>query len=133
MIKKVLFILIIISSGASAQSFFKGVGIFGSVTSSKHEYRNSDTDKKDTTYVPAHYYPQTHISKEFINWGAGIFLELGRSNIRWQTELEYINKGANEMALINIYSGERTGSYNANKLTYIQWNNYLKFYYPLFN
>src|SRR3954468_7316544 len=89
--------LVFISARISSQTFFKGVGIFGSVTSSKHEYRNADTDKKDTTYVPEHFYPQTHISKEFINWGAGIFLELGLQRLRWQTELEYANKGAQEM------------------------------------
>src|SRR3954469_12515755 len=135
MTKRVLLILISITSlSAGAQSFFKGVGIFGSVTSSKHEYRNADTDKKDTTYVPEHFYPQTHISKEFINWGAGIFLELGLQRIRWQTELEYINKGAQEMPFGPDgyqYTGDRTGVYQPNKMTYIEWNNYLKFFNPL--
>jgi hypothetical protein len=119
-----------------SQSFFKGVGIFGSVTSSKHEYRNADTDKKDTSFVFEHYYPQTHISKEFINWGAGIFVEFGLDRLRWQTELEYINKGAQEMPFAPPgaqYSGDRTGSFSPNKLTYIEWNNYLKYYRPLFS
>jgi hypothetical protein len=137
--KRSLLIIIVLSSlYADAQKWIKGVGVFGSVTSNKHSYKNPDTGKKitDTAYVREHFYPQTHISKEFINWGAGIFLEIsGREDIRWQTELEYINKGAKEMPFGPPgfdYTGDRTGSYGTNKLTYIQWNNYLKFYYPIF-
>jgi hypothetical protein len=133
---RLLIIAALISTFAGAQGIFKGIGIFGSVTSSKHEYRNTDTDKKDTTYVYEHFYPQTHISKELINWGAGLFIELGKEKVRWQTELEYINKGAKEMPFGPpgfFYTGDRTGTYLTNKLTYIQWNNYLKFFYPAFN
>jgi hypothetical protein len=129
-------LLLVVSLSGGAQSLFKGFGIFGAVTSSKHEYLNTDTHNKDTTYQVSAFYPQTHISKEFINWGAGIFLELGRERIRWQTELEYVNKGAKEMPFAPpgfYFTGDRTGTYLTNKLTYIQWNNYLKFYYPLFN
>lgn len=133
MTRGIFFIAVFLAAySANAQKWFKGVGIFGSVTSSKHSYNNLDTEKKDTSYTYEHFYPQSHISKERLSWGAGIFLEISRrEDIRWQTELEYINKGANEMGLVNIYTGERTGEYSANRLTYIQWNNYLKFYYPL--
>ncbi len=135
--KKISLIVILLSSlSINAQSFFKGVGIFGSVTSSKHEYTNPDFPKQDTNYILSHYYPQNHISKEFINWGAGIFVELGLQSLRWQTELEYINKGAQEMPFAPPFfhfTGDRTGVYSPNKLTYIQWNNYLKFYRPIFS
>ena len=133
--KKIFFsILIFIATASYSQKLFKGAGVFGALTVSKHEYKNLDTDKKDTTYTYKHFYPESHISKEFLNWGAGVFLELSRNeNVRWQTELEYINKGAKEMALTNIYTGERSGVYTPNKLTYIQWNNYLKFWNPIFS
>lgn len=118
------------------QKLFKGVGVFGALTVSKHEYNNLDTEKKDTSFVFQHYYPQSHVSREFLNWGAGIFLELSkRSDIRWQTELAYINKGAREMPLLmsQIYStGVRSGTWVNTKMTYIQWNNYAKFYNPIF-
>jgi len=132
--KIILFITLLISLQTSAQKLFKGVGVFGALTISKHEYRNKDDDQKsDTPFVYNRFYPQTHISKEFLNWGAGVFLEMSRSsNVRWQTELAYINKGANEMQVTNYVTGERTGVYTSNKLTYIQWNNYLKFYNPIF-
>lgn len=136
--RKLLLILLIAFSftGLSQKGFkkiFKGVGVFGALTVNKHQYNNLDTDKKDTNFVYSSYYPQSHISKEFINWGAGIFLELSkREDIRWQTELAYVNKGAKEMGLTDIYTGERTGVYSNNKLTYIQWNNYAKFYNPIF-
>ena len=126
-------ILAAFSSFTLSSQIFKGIGIFGALTSSKHEYRNTDDDKKGEPPVISHYYPQTHISKERLSWGAGIFAEFGKERIRWQTELEYINKGASEMDLINPITGDRSGVYVANKLTYIQWNNYLKFYYPIFN
>lgn len=35
------------------------------------------------------------------------------------------------MELVNAYTGDRTGTYSANRYKYIQWNNYLKLYYPL--
>jgi len=131
--KNFLILLLVATFSANAQKIIKGIGVFGSVTSSKHEYRNSETHLKDTTYIMSHFYPQTHISKELINWGAGIFVEMGRQKIRWQTELEYINKGAQEMPFAapgGFYTGNRTGTFQKNKLTYIQWNNYLKYFIP---
>jgi hypothetical protein len=132
--KKLIITLLFIPLLHRAQFKYQGVGIFGSFTHSAHHYINEDTDKKtlDTLPLPIEYfYPQTHYSKEYLSWGAGIFVELGGPRIRWQTELEYINKGANEMEVIEPYSGLRSGSYVPNKYTYIQWNNYLKLYYPL--
>ena len=114
------------------KSWFKGVGVFGSMTQSAHYYNNLDTDKKPFDSAYKNFYPQTHISKEFFNWGAGAFLELSRSEkVRWQTELAYMNKGANEMEVTEPYSGQRSGSFSANKYTYIEWNNYAKFYNPI--
>jgi hypothetical protein len=119
-------------TGAHSQSWFRGVGIFGALTESQHHYYNQDTKLKatdDTTYTV--YHPQTHYSKEYFSWGAGIFLELSRNeNVRWQTELEYCNKGASEKELINGYTGERSPDFSVNKYGYLQWNNYLKFWYP---
>src|SRR5438067_1914863 len=115
-----------------AQKLFKGAGIFGSLTESAHHYYNEDTRNKKTDSAYRVFYPQTHYSKEFFNWGAGIFLELSRNEaIRWQTELEFINKGAYERELINAYTGERDPNFQSNKYGYIQWNNYMKFFYPL--
>ncbi len=128
---KNLLTLIFVFFLASAQAqFFKGFGIFGALTESAHYYKNLDTDQKnDTPYVFKRFYPQSHISKEFFNWGAGAFAEFAvRGNTRWQTELEYTHKGAKEMELVNPYTGDRTGSFGTNKYTYIQWNNYLKFF-----
>lgn len=128
--KKIILILFVSTCiQVSAQKkLFKGAGVFGALTVSKHEYNNLDTDKKSIDSTYKYFYPQTHVSKEFINWGAGAFLELGKEKLRWQTELEYANKGANEMGLTNAYTGARTGSFAKEKLTYIQWNNYAKFY-----
>lgn len=117
----------------SNAQFLKGFGIFGAGTESAHYYENLDTDRKtDTPYVFNRFYPQSHISKEFFNWGAGAFAEFAtNSRYRWQTELEYVNKGAKERELVNAFTGERAGSFSNNKYTYFQWNNFLKYYNPV--
>ena len=123
-------------------SFFQGIGIFGSGTESAHFYKNTAENKRNyltddpaanpTTYNPAYYYPQSHISREYFSWGAGLFLEfLNRDRIRWQTEFAYMKKGAFEKEMLVPYYGIRSGSFSANKYTHIQWNNYLKFYNPI--
>lgn len=115
---------------------FKGVGVFGAFTSSRHTYVNKDADKRiftDTDYVvnPTYYNAANYISAERLSWGAGVFLELSnRDGIRWQTEAAYINKGSKEKNLNNAFTGERSG-FQTNKYTYIQWNNYLKFFNPM--
>jgi hypothetical protein len=133
--KILLAFFVLIFAKNYAQKLFKGAGAFGSLTQSAHYYTNSDTEKKvlDTNYQhPEYFYPQSHISQEYFNWGAGAFLELSRHNIyRWQTELEYINVGANELELTNPFRGDRTSSPSANKYTYIEWNNYFKIYQEL--
>jgi hypothetical protein len=134
--KKIVIILLFIYAETKAQSLFKGAGVFGSMTQSAHHYINDDTGKKSTDSAayrhPEYFNPQTHFSQEFFNWGAGIFLELSRHNIaRWQTEFEYKNQGAKELALTNPITGDRASSPSTNKYTYIEWNNYLKLYYPL--
>lgn len=125
---------IAISLGLNAQRFqFKGAGFYGAGLTSSHRYQNKERDLKvDTVFVDRYYYPQNHVSKEFINWGAGIFAEFStRNDIRWQTELEYANKGAREMEIVDRYMGTRSGSYGLNKYTYFQWNNYVKVFNPL--
>jgi len=130
--KHLIFSTFFVLSFYSKAQFFKGVGVFGALTQSAHYYTNLDTDRKlDTPYVANRFYPPSHISKEFFNWGAGAFLEFStKSKLRWQTEFAYTNKGAQEKELINPFTGERSGSFSVNKYTYIQWNNYLKFYNP---
>lgn len=131
--KTIAFFLFSVALQSPAQSFLKGYGVFFSGTSSKHEYNNTDTDKKNDSIIdPSYFYPQTHISKERISWAAGLFAEFGRERVRWQTELAYTNKGAKEMPFAApgfYFTGDRTGTYQANKYSYIQWNNYLKFFY----
>jgi hypothetical protein len=123
--------LAFIYAPAFSQFRFQGVGIFGALTSSAHYYKNLDWENNNLDTNFSALYPQSHISKERLSWGAGAFLELGGSRLRWQTELEYCNKGANEMEVVNPRTGQRSGVYSPNKLTYIQWNNYAKFYFPL--
>jgi opacity protein-like surface antigen len=122
----------------SQGSFFKGIGVFLAGTESAHTYKNSDQDKRyinpdsPTNFSPNAYYPRNHTSREYFNWGFGVFAEFSkRENIRWHTEFEYVKKGASEKELIDPFFGTRAGSYSVNKYTYIEWNNYLKFYNPI--
>ncbi|MCE3260167.1 MAG: hypothetical protein K0S12_1808 [Bacteroidetes bacterium] len=139
--KKLVCILIVffVSTEMFSQygTFFRGIGVFGAATQSMHRYKNTDEDKKDFindnpfTYTDSYYYPQTHYSREYFSWGAGIFAEFGNGDYgRWQTEFEYVNKGAKEMEVVDHFVGTRSGSYGVNKNTYIQWNNYLKYFSP---
>jgi hypothetical protein len=132
MIKKLSIIILFFVTLQIQAQFFKGIGVYGALTESMHRYRNYDKSKKvDTVFVPQYYYPQDHYSREYFSWGAGIFAEFSRSNgVRWQTELEYANKGAKEKEIVDQYLGTRAGSFSVNKYTYIQWNNYLKFFGP---
>ncbi len=136
--KKLLILLIFCFNLNFAQvQFFKGIGIFGALTESAHNYTNADQDKRDydplnyaATYP--YYYPRNHTSHEYFSWGAGLFAEFSTGDrLRWQTEFEYVNKGAKEKELLDPFDGTRAGSFSVNKMTYIQWNNYLKFYNPI--
>jgi hypothetical protein len=137
-IKLVSFILLFVWVANAQSQFFQGVGIFASGTQSAHNYKNTTEGDKDfandnpSNFIFANYYPQSHISREYFSWGAGIFLEfLNRDRIRWQTEATYMKKGALEKELIDPFFGTRVGNFSANKYTHIQWNNYLKFYNPI--
>jgi hypothetical protein len=129
-----IFIVLLIANGAFAQKFkFKGAGIYGAGITTAHYYKNdlSTYTILDTTTGSKWYYPQSHISKEYINWSAGAFAEFSVfKRLLWQTELEYANKGANEMEIVDKKE-LRSGSYSLNKYTYIQWNNYVKSFIPL--
>jgi hypothetical protein len=134
----VLFFSFNLNLNFAQRQFLKGFGIFGAGTESVHHYKNLDENKKDFTldnpsnFNLSYYYPQSHISREYFSWGAGMFAEFStRDNIRWQTEFEYVKKGAQEKEVIDPFIGTRSGSFSANKYTYIQWNNYLKFYNPI--
>ncbi|MBK9283378.1 MAG: hypothetical protein IPM51_03575 [Sphingobacteriaceae bacterium] len=118
----------------SQTRFFQGIGIFASGTQSMHNYKNTTQDNKDfandnpSNFVFANYYPQSHISRENFSWGAGLFLEfIDSDRIRWQTEATYMKKSVLEKEVIDPFFGTRAGNFSANKYTYIQWNNYLKF------
>ncbi len=122
----------------SQGSFFKGFGIFIAGTESAHYYENAAQSKKDANVDVSNsfpinaYYPQNHISREYFSWGAGLFAEFStKERFRWQTEFEYVTKGAKEKEVIDPFIGTRSGSFGVNKYTYIQWNNYLKFYNPI--
>ncbi len=138
--RKIVIILIFaVNLGFSQGSFFKGIGFFVAATQSCHNYKNLDQDKKDFAndnpgnFNDSYYYPQSHVSKEYFNViSGGLFAEFSkRDNIRWQTELEYIKKGAREKEVTNHFTGERAGGFSTNKYVYFQWNNYLKFYNPI--
>lgn len=130
----ILYSSFIFAITAKAQ-FLRGIGIFGAATQSAHYYKNRDAGLKDPlVFVPSYYYPTSHISSEYFSWGAGVFAEfLRHDHFRWQTELEYANKGARETEVIDQYMGTRTDKKQNNKYTYFQWNNYLKIYYPIFS
>jgi hypothetical protein len=126
--------LCVVSSNAQ---FFRGIGIFGAVTQSMHRYKNKDEGLKDPlldnplNFNMDAYYPPTHFSREKFDWGAGVFAEfLSHDKFRWQTEFEFTHKGAKEKEITDFLFGTRSESFGKNRYTYIQWNNYLKYFSP---
>lgn len=130
--KRILFFIllsgIVFKASAQYSNFFRGIGIFVGVNSSAHRYINTNAALKDVNNpIYSYYYPQSHYSHDFNSFATGLFLEFLRyDHIRWQTELEYTQKGAIERQIINWYTGDR-GGLGANVYQYIQWNNYLKY------
>lgn len=110
--------------------FVRAWGVFAGETSSRHRYKNSISHDPIEDPLFLHLQPPSHKGAERHSWSAGIFLEMLRSDVwRWQTELEYCNKGSRENELVNWVTNERVKK--VNKLTYIQWNNFLKRYINL--
>lgn len=135
--KNIFLILLFASfSSFSQRQIFKGIGAFASATQSGHYYENTDEDKKDfandnpSNFNMDYYYPQSHISREYFNVvSGGLFAEFATGQRwRWQTEFEYIKKGAKEKEVTDPFIGTRSGSFGTNKYTYIEWNNYAKMY-----
>lgn len=111
--------------------FFRGAGFFLAANHSMHHYINKNEDLKNFfNPVFTYYYPPSHYSREYFLWGIGIFAEfLPFDNVRWQTEIEYIRKGAKERQVLNWFWGTFSDQFYPNKYTYIQWNNYLKWFF----
>lgn len=130
-IKKIILLVLLLSGSLelSAQ-FFRGVGFFLGETSSRHRYKNKyPLDyPSDPTFLHAH--PPSHKATEFESWSVGAFVEMLPSDMwRWQSEIEYINRGSNENVLLNPITDAQQKM--TNKLSYIQWNNFLKRYVDL--
>lgn len=110
--------------------FVRAWGLFGGETSSRHRYKNKYPQDLASDPLFLHAQPPSHKATERHSWSAGIFLEMLRSDVwRWQTEIEYCNKGSRENELVNWITDEKVKK--VNKLTYIQWNNFLKRYINL--
>lgn len=127
MIRKHLILIGLCFSFAQMHSqFLRGVGVFAGAVTSRHKMIN--TNLVDTLY--SHRIPApSHQSAEYVNWSAGILFEcLKYQNVRWQTEIEYCNKGAVENPFLSPASDVRTGK-TANTLSYVQWNNYVKIFF----
>lgn len=128
--KKILVIFSMLGAVTLNAQFIQGIGIFGAGTSSRHEYLNKNDP--DTAYLRI-LYPEGHRSGERLSWGAGVVFEmLPFAGFRWQSEFEYINKGAKEVSyLVSPYTNERRKE--VNKYKYIAWNNFAKFRLETFN
>ena len=128
MIKKIIFILVLcqVVQQAYSQQFLRGFGFFVGATESSHRYVNKlPVDSFNFAHT---YGAPSHRTQEYFSWSVGILGEfLKYDRIRWQTEIEYCNKGAIESELLNRVTGER-GPKVANTFANLQWNNYAKLF-----
>ena len=114
----IYFICCLSITGLKAQ-FVRGIGVFGSGTTSRHDYSNTYPD--DPTLK--NRMPEKHWGAERISWGVGAVVEMLPFKVfRLRSELEYINKGSNENELINPFTEERKKS--TNKYSYLGINNF---------
>lgn len=120
-----LLVLLLLSLGQANAQFFRGIGFFVGGTSSRHRYVN--TSSPDSIFSNKFITP-SHKSAERLSYSGGLMAEfLPYDRVRWQTEIEYCNKGAVERPFLSPLTEER-GDKVVNKLSYIQWNNYAKFF-----
>jgi hypothetical protein len=127
MFKKIIicFALFHLTVQVNAQ-FFRGVGLFVGATTSSDRYRNLNPVDNVTF---AHALPApSHRSGEIPYFSVGLLGEfLKYDHIRWQTELEYCNKGGIENPSVAPGTGIRAGA-TANTFQMIQWNNFAKIF-----
>ncbi|HXB42153.1 MAG TPA: hypothetical protein VNZ49_16550 [Bacteroidia bacterium] len=129
--RKIFFVLALFTIPYTVfPQFLRAWGLFAGETSSRHRYKNKYPQDFQSDPAFLHAQPPSHKGGEFESWSAGIFLEMLRSDVwRWQTEIEYCNKGSKENELVNWITDQQVKK--TNKLTYIQWNNFLKRYINL--
>jgi hypothetical protein len=127
--KNLFFLLLFFSLSIHAQ-VFNGFGLFASGTSSRHDYTNGNYPVNFPNRI---LLPESHRSSERLSWGVGVMAEIFNFfGCRWQSELEYINKGAKEKnELISIESDNRRE--NTNKYKYIGFNNFIKYRFETIN
>lgn len=121
----VILILAFISFNELSAQVFRGIGIFAGATTSRHRYVNSSSPDS----IHSNKFPSpSHKSAEYVSYSFGLMAEFLRyDRLRWQTELEYCNKGAKEFPFLSPLTEDR-GPATINAFTYIQWNNYLKYF-----
>lgn len=122
-VRRIIFVLGFLSLCQQAfPQFIRGFGLFVGETSSRHRFKNK-YPQDDTAF--RHAYPPSQKATERHSWSVGIFLEMLRNDVwRWQTEIEYCNKGSRVNTLLNPITDEK--EMRVNKLSYLQWNNFLK-------
>jgi hypothetical protein len=125
--KKIILSIVLLTATINLQAqFFRGVGIFVGITESSHRYIN--TAREDDSLFTHTYPAPSHRSAEYFSFSVGILGEfLKYQNFRWQTEIEYCNKGAVESQLLDRWPITRAGA-SANAFSYIQWNNFAKIF-----
>ncbi len=129
--RKIFFVLVLFALHYTAfPQFFRAWGVFAGETSSRHRYKNKYPEDFASDPGFLHARPPSHKGSERHSWCAGIFVEMLRSSVwRWQMEAEYCNKGSRENELLDPITDAQQKK--VNKLTYIQWNNFLKRYINL--
>jgi hypothetical protein len=128
--KTILFFFLFCNLAQMNAQFFRGVGFFLGETTSRHRYKNKYPIpyEQDPTFL--HAKPPSHKGSEYESWSVGAFVEMLPSDVwRWQSEIEYMNRGSRENVLLDPILNTKVKA--TNHLSYIQWNNFLKRYVDL--
>jgi hypothetical protein len=119
--KAILLCLLALTPFFGKAQFLNGFGINGGLTMAKHLWKVNDKN----TDPPAFY------ANDGQNWkygfNAAVFLEFFHSDfVRWQSEIQYNQKGGVEVAKWDNNKKFSTST------PHLCWNNYLKFRYELY-
>jgi hypothetical protein len=109
--KLILFAVILLSTLQGNAQFINAIGVTIGATAANQKFKSRE--------------PVSISRKSYIfGFNASVFLEcLSHDNARWITEIQYNQKGSMDL---------QPGVGYPNQLTYLCWNNYLKFRYEMY-
>jgi hypothetical protein len=125
--KTALSIVLLISALCANAQLINSFGINAGVTMAKHLWKVNQSNDINGNPMPEPYYYNDPQQWKF-GFNAGVFLEMFQNeHIRWQTELQFNQKGGIDVDTYNKKAKHLTNT------DHICWNNYAKIRYEIYS